>query len=65
MESREDELPRNHGSQGVGVGEASAYIQKSKPAEAEVVVEPFEIKGGNCLMWMPFCLLLSGSLVLW
>ena len=51
MGSREDGLPRNQGSQGVlGVGEVSAYVQKSRPAELGVVVGPFSIKGGNCLM---------------
>lgn len=48
----------------MGAGEASVYVQRSKPPDLEVVVGGFTIKGGNYLVLLPFCLLPSGFCVI-
>ena len=51
---QERRTPRNCACSGVGAGASGDFVQKSKPPESGVVVRLFTVKGGNCLMQVPF-----------
>lgn len=61
MESRKHGLPETMPIKAWVWGKLVNMDRNLNPPELGVVVGPFTVKGGSCLMQVPFCALPSGS----